>query len=279
MYLHNLSSFCQRKPLILRQLTSASAFSGGLSSAVQKVGSRLILFLMSLRRFRHTSISPMPMFTILRRWMISPTNPMPTTSSTEGTLIWTDCIKSISLVLTLSSVRKAGFSIRSLMVKTLSRVLTGLSAIRLSNLPGINPKRNTLEDFAELYNTPKNSSARLYILPMHFISAQKILQCFTKSVGRWSCFFKWIKQHLYIKSFWGNSENAVRIQIYCAISAYCLVAIAEHDYHHNRSMFDVLRILRGSLIDRTPIRELFERAVDEGPQICDDVGIQLSLNF
>ena len=98
---------------------------------------------------------------------------------------------------------------------------------------------------------------------------------------RWQVelFFKWIKQHLYIKTFWGNSENAVRIQIYSAICAYCLVAIAEHDCHLNRSLFDVLRVLRGSLIDKTPIRELFEKPVDDRPEICENVGFQLSLNF
>jgi len=174
--------------LIPRQLTSASAFSGGQSSAAQKAESKLIRFLMSLHKFRHTSISPMPTFMILRRWMIFRTNPMHTTSSTEATLIWSDCIRSASSTLTLSSARKADFSIRSLTEKTLSMVLTELSAIRLSNLPGISPDRNILADFAESCTTPRNSSARLHILPMRSISKQKILQCFTKSVGRWSCF-------------------------------------------------------------------------------------------
>jgi len=80
--------------------------------------------------------------------------------------------------------------------------------------------------------------------------------------NRWQVelFFKWIKQHLHIKSFWGVTENAVRIQIYAAITAYCLVAIIEHDLKLNRSTFDVLRILSMSLFDKTPIRELFEKA-------------------
>ena len=47
--------------------------------------------------------------------------------------------------------------------------------------------------------------------------------------SRWNieAFFKWMKQHLRIKEFYGTSENAVKIQIYCAITAYCLVALAE----------------------------------------------------
>ena len=54
-------------------------------------------------------------------------------------------------------------------------------------------------------------------------------------------FFKWIKQHLKIKKFWG--ENAVRIQIYCAIITYCLVAIVQHDMKLERSIYEVLQIL------------------------------------
>jgi len=97
---------------------------------------------------------------------------------------------------------------------------------------------------------------------------------------RWQVelFFKWIKQHLHIKSFWGVTENAVRIQIYAAITAYCLVAIIEHDLKLNRSTFDVLRILSMSLFDKTPIRELFER-----PESVDDIievsSAQLCFNF
>jgi len=91
-------------------------------------------------------------------------------------------------------------------------------------------------------------------------------------------FFKWIKQHLHIKSFWGVTENAVRIQIYAAITAYCLVAIIEHDLKLNRSTFDVLRILSMSLFDKTLIRELFEI-----PESVDDIievsSAQLCFNF
>ena len=63
--------------------------------------------------------------------------------------------------------------------------------------------------------------------------------------NRWSVelFFKWIKQHLRIKKFWGTSENAVRIQFYCAITTYCLVAIVQHDMKLERNIYEVLQIL------------------------------------
>lgn len=77
--------------------------------------------------------------------------------------------------------------------------------------------------------------------------------------NRWQVelFFKWIKQHLKIKSFWGTSENAVRIQIYTAIITYCLVAIVGHDLKIERSTYEILQVLGISLLDKTPVNELF----------------------
>ena len=79
--------------------------------------------------------------------------------------------------------------------------------------------------------------------------------------NRWQVelFFKWLKQHLKIKKFWGKTENAVRIQISAAIIAYCLVAIVQHDMRLERSTYEVLQILSMSLIDKTPLRELLEK--------------------
>jgi len=77
--------------------------------------------------------------------------------------------------------------------------------------------------------------------------------------NRWQVelFFKWIKQHLKIKSFWGTSENAVRIQIYTAIISYCLVAIVGHDLKIDRSTYEILQVLGISLLDKTTVNELF----------------------
>ena len=79
--------------------------------------------------------------------------------------------------------------------------------------------------------------------------------------NRWNIelFFKWLKQHLKIKKFWGTSENAVKIQVYSAIIAYCLVAIMQHDMELDRSTYEVLQILGISLTDKTPLRDLFSK--------------------
>ena len=80
--------------------------------------------------------------------------------------------------------------------------------------------------------------------------------------NRWQIelFFKWLKQHLKIKKFWGTSENAVRIQIYCAIITYCLVAIIRHDLQLDRSVYEILQIISISLTDKTLLRDLFDKS-------------------
>lgn len=79
--------------------------------------------------------------------------------------------------------------------------------------------------------------------------------------NRWQVelFFKWLKQHLKIKKFWGTTENAVRIQISTVIISYCLVAIVQHDMQLERSTYEVLQILSISLTDKTCLKELFEK--------------------
>ena len=69
-------------------------------------------------------------------------------------------------------------------------------------------------------------------------------------------FFKWLKQHLKIKSFWGTTMNAVKIQMYCAIIAYCLIAIIGNKLKVDRSIYEILQILSISLLDKTPVREI-----------------------
>ena len=76
---------------------------------------------------------------------------------------------------------------------------------------------------------------------------------------RWKIelFFKWIKQHLKIQSFWGKSENAVKTQIWIAISVYALVAIAKKRFRLKQSLYEILQVLSISIFEKLPINELF----------------------
>ena len=98
----------------------------------------------------------------------------------------------------------------------------------------------------------------IYLTNAKHIPALQVAELYK---NRWQVelFFKWLKQHLKIKKFWGTSENAVKIQVYSAIIAYCLVAIMQHDMKLDRSTYEVLQILGISLTDKTPLRDLFSK--------------------
>ena len=96
---------------------------------------------------------------------------------------------------------------------------------------------------------------------------------------RWAIelFFKWIKQHLKIKSFWGTTQNAVRIQIFSAIIAYCLVAIVAEELKTGRQTYEILQVLGISLLDKTPINELLTKS--DYKNVKERIVNQLSLNI
>jgi hypothetical protein len=97
--------------------------------------------------------------------------------------------------------------------------------------------------------------------------------------NRWQIelFFKWIKQHLKIKAFWGTSENAVRIQVYSAIITYCLVAIVGTKLKIERSTYEILQVLGISLLDKTPVKELLTNM--NYNDVKEPFDNQLSLNL
>jgi len=94
---------------------------------------------------------------------------------------------------------------------------------------------------------------------------------------RWQIelFFKWIKQHLRIKAFYGTSENAAKTQIWIAVSVYVLVAIVKKRLGLNQSLYTILQILSVTLFEKTPILQAFSHdksGISEG-----NAGKQLSL--
>lgn len=98
----------------------------------------------------------------------------------------------------------------------------------------------------------------VYLTNAKHISALQVAELYK---NRWQVelFFKWLKQHLRIKKFWGTSENAVKIQVYTAITTYCLVAIMKHKMQLDRSTYEILQILGISLTDKTLLRDLFSK--------------------
>ncbi|RYY43433.1 MAG: IS4 family transposase [Chitinophagaceae bacterium] len=106
------------------------------------------------------------------------------------------------------------------------------------------------------------------------ISALEVAQLYKY---RWTIelFFKWIKQHLKVKSFWGYSFNAVKTQIYIAMITYLLVALIKHQLKLKQSQYEILQILSVSLLCKTPLPELFS---NQNPQSIKELNhTQLSI--
>ncbi len=95
--------------------------------------------------------------------------------------------------------------------------------------------------------------------------------------SRWQVelFFKWIKQHLRIKAFYGTSENAVKIQIWVAVSVYVLVAIVRKRLDLEASLYQILQILSVTLFEKTPILQALQAA--DSQEELSDPGNQLIL--
>lgn len=126
-----------------------------------------------------------------------------------------------------------------------------------------------------VYYAPELHRSFVYYTNNFFLSAKDIALLYKY---RWQVelFFKWIKQHLQVKRFWGESENAVRIQIHIAIITYCLIAIIEHDLKIGRPIVEVMRILGKSALTTDSIRDLLQLLKQETENPDDG---QLSLDF
>lgn len=126
-----------------------------------------------------------------------------------------------------------------------------------------------------VYYAPELHRSFVYYTNNFFLSAKDIALLYKY---RWQVelFFKWIKQHLQVKRFWGESENAVRIQIHIAIITYCLIAIIEHDLKIGRPIVEVMRILGKSALTTDSICDLLQPLKQETENPDDG---QLCLDF
>ncbi len=104
---------------------------------------------------------------------------------------------------------------------------------------------------------------KLVLLTNNFsVSAEVVAQLYRQ---RWriELFFKWIKQHLRLRAFYGRSENAVRGQIWCAICAYLLVAILKKQLGVNKTLNEILQICSVNIFEQAPATEILAAQTDE----------------
>jgi hypothetical protein len=130
---------------------------------------------------------------------------------------------------------------------------TGLRSDQTIGLAGPKSSRLYPDPIRRIAFYDAQNERRLVFLTNNFtLPALTIAQLY-KSRWQVELFFKWIKQHLRIKAFYGTSDNAVKTQVWIAISVYVLVAIVKKELGIERSLYEILQILSLTLFEKTPL--------------------------
>jgi hypothetical protein len=136
---------------------------------------------------------------------------------------------------------------------------TGLQCDQTIVLTGFYARKHYPEKLRRIrYVDPETDKRFVFLTNNHVLPALIIAQLYR---ARWhvELFFKWIKQHLRIKAFYGTSENAVKTQIWIAIAVYVLVAIIKKRLNLSQSLYGILQILSVTLFEKTPILQVLSQ--------------------
>ena len=136
---------------------------------------------------------------------------------------------------------------------------TGIICDQTVVLTNYYPKKDYPEPLRRIkFHDPEDADSRLVFLTNDFtLSALTITQLY-KARWRIELFFKWIKQHLRIKAFYGTSENAVKTQIWIAVCTYLLIAILKKRLQIELPLYTILNVLSLSLLEKIPINQAFQ---------------------
>ena len=157
---------------------------------------------------------------------------------------------------------KSNFRFQRLYSQPVERT-TGLQCDQIVSLHGFYAKKDYPEKLRRIRFYDRDQNRRLVFLTnnatLPALTIARLYKC------RWQIelFFKWIKQHLRIKAFYGTSENAVKTQIWIAISIYVLVAIVKKRLGLDRSLYTILQILSVTLFEKTPILQALSGSTRE----------------
>jgi hypothetical protein len=169
---------------------------------------------------------------------------------------------------------KSNFRFRHLYSQTTDKS-TGIQSDQIVVLEGFYSRKAYPEKLRRIRYFDTDQNKQLVFLTNNFtLSALTIAQLFQ---CRWQIeiFFKWIKQHLRIKAFYGTTENAVKTQIWIAITVYVLVAIIKKQLKIDLSLYTILQILSVTLFEKTPILEAL--SVIQPPELERAICNQLTL--
>ncbi len=152
---------------------------------------------------------------------------------------------------------------------------TGLRSDQTIILTGVDTAKDYPEALRRIHYYDADTDKHLIFLTNNFTLDAIIIAQIYKARWRVELFFKWIKQHLRIKKFYGTSENAVKTQIWIAVSVYLLVAILRKELGLDVSLYTLLQFLSVSVFEKTPIFQALCAQEPEPPSIIS--GIQMTL--
>lgn len=135
----------------------------------------------------------------------------------------------------------------------------GIRCDQTIRLTGFYPSKDYPEKLRRIKYHDSETARTLVFLTNNFeLKAMEVAMLYKH---RWfiETFFKWIKQHLKIKSFWGTSRNAVKTQIWIAISVYVTIMILKKELKIEQSIYEILQVLSINIFDKEPIYQLFNR--------------------
>lgn len=153
---------------------------------------------------------------------------------------------------------KTGMAFRRVYSSTVDKS-TGLRCDQRIKLTGFYSKKEYPEYLRRIKYVDKETAKTYVFLTNNFILPAITIAKLYKERWKVELFFKWIKQHLRIKAFYGTSYNAVCCQMWIAICAYLLVAITKKRLGLEQNLYTLLQIFSVSLFEKTPINELFTK--------------------
>lgn len=169
---------------------------------------------------------------------------------------------------------KSNFKFKRLYSNSVDKT-TGVQCDQIVVLTGFYASKDYPDKLRRIrYHDAENKKTLVFLTNNFTLSAltvAKLYRC------RWQVelFFKWIKQHLRIKAFYGTTENAVKTQIWIAISVYVLIAIIKKRLNLNHSLYTILQILSVTLLEKVPLLQALS-SIDDG-YLKGDLRNQLNL--
>jgi hypothetical protein len=152
---------------------------------------------------------------------------------------------------------------------------TGLRADQTIQLTGPKTARLYPDPLRRIHYFDAEKDMRLVFLTNNFLLPALTIAELYRARWRVELFFRWIKQHLHIKAFFGTSENAVKTQIWVAITIYVLVAIVRKEAQLDLSLYKILQVLSITLFEKTPLLSGFSHIADN----FDDADPRTQLNL